>query len=230
MVDFVFKILIVVLLVSCGQSADDRQKEDTASRVSDKIRKIDSVYIDTFLIKNTRFKIVPKVDKYTGLEVYVWKNGTWAGNLLLPYATNGYSFDGDVNEDGFDDFQNSLLRGSEVYLFDPTLMQFSKTPVYFAFDWCLLDKKQKLYANNYEIEGYNETNLFRLEGVGQVYYYRAPIEYKVNNSEETETLRIYKIANNDLNDTTFITQKRINLLADSFDYRKFWMKFIKNYR
>ena len=91
----------------------------------------------------------------------------------------------------------------------------------------MLDTTRKLYANNYEIEGIFKTDLFKLKGLEQIYYYTAPIEQKVERNEETETLRVYKIINNNFDDTTFITQKRINLLTDSFDYRKFWIDFIK---
>ena len=133
MADFVFKIFILTMLVSCGHNASNKQNADTVNQVKDSIQEADSIRVDTFLIKNIRFKIFSKTNEYAGVEVYVWKNGMWMQNLLLSYATNGYSFDEDFNQDGFNDFKNSLLRGSEVYLFDPTLMKFFQRPGLFCF-------------------------------------------------------------------------------------------------
>ena len=196
------------------------------------IENFSSGYVDTFSILKIKFKLFSNPDSTSDLELDVWKNGRWQTNLKIPYGTNGYSVKADINEDGFNDFQNSLLRGSEVYLFDKTQMRFSRQPIHLAFEWCMIHKKQKLYSNNYESHDVYETDLFRLDGLKQTFYYTAPIDYKVEKNEETATLRLYKISNNNLSDTIFIAQKVFDLLKGDFDYKKFWTDFIrkKGYR
>ena len=106
-------------------------------------------------------------------------------------------------------------------------MQFLRQPIFLAFDWCVIDKKQMLYSNNYESRDYNETDLFKLDGLKQIFYYTAPIDYKIEENKETAILRLYKILNNNLSDTTFVSQKEFDLLKADFDYKKFWSNFIK---
>ncbi len=149
-------------------------------------------------------------------------------NLKIPYGDNGYSIKKDINQDGFKDFQNSLLHGKEVYLFDENQMQFLTKPIFLSFDWCLIDKKQKLYSNNYESHNYHKTNLFTLERLKQVFYYTASIDYTIEEDKENAIVRLYKISHNNLKDTTFIAQKEFDLLKAGFDYKKFWKDFIKS--
>ncbi len=199
-------------------------------KTKNEIENFSSGYVDTFSVRKTKFKLFSNPDSTSDLELDVWKNENWKMNLKIPYGVNGYSIKTDINQDGFNDFQNSLLRGNEVYLFEENQMRFSTKPIVLAFDWCLIDKKQKLYSNNYESHNYNETNIFKLDGLRQVFYYTAPIHYKINEDKENAILRLYKVSNNNLRDTTFITQKEFDLSEAEFDYKKFWKGFIKNKR
>lgn len=191
------------------------------------IENFNSGYVDTFSVANTKFQLLSNPDSLGDLELQVMKNDKWYTNLRLPYAINGNEVATDINQDGFKDFHSSLLRGSKVYLFDSQNKQFYQEPIYLAFEWSIIDKKEKLYINNYSTHDYNETNLFKLDGFKQIFYYDAPIKYEIGAGVETATIRLYKIRNNNLDDTIFISQQKIDILHSDFDYKKFWSDIIK---
>jgi hypothetical protein len=196
------------------------------------IENIDNGYVDTFSIRGIQFKLFSNPDSLGDLELQVLKNSSWQSNLKIPYGTNGHSIDTDINQDGNNDFQNSLLRGSQVYLFDTNQMKFHSEPISLAFEWTIIDSLQKLYCNNYEINGISETDLFKLDGLTQTFLYNAPITYEISANKEIATVRLYKVKNNDFSDTFFISQKKYDLLKSEFDYKKYWLALIreKGYR
>ena|GEM_PF-5193923 len=240
------------MLVSCRQknSAKTFKKEDSLKVVNSyfsakpgeyyfkydttksNIENFDKGYVDTFSIRGIQFKLFTNPDSLGDLELQVLKNGLWQSNFKIPYGTNGNSAEIDINQDGFNDFQNSLLRGSQVYLFDTTQMRFYPEPISLAFEWTIIDSLQKLYSNNYEIKGISETDLFKLDGFKQTFLYNAPINYDISDNKEIATVRLYKIKNNDFTDTLFISQQKYNLLKNDFDYKKYWRNVItkKDYR
>jgi hypothetical protein len=191
------------------------------------IENFSSGYVDTFSVAWTNFQLLSNPDTLGDLELQVMRNGKWRTNLKLGYGINGNEAATDVNQDGFNDFVSSLLRGNAVYLFDSARKEFHSEPVSFAFEWAVIDSTQKLYSNNYSGHDYYETDLFKLDGFQQTFFYTAPIEYFIGDNEETITLKLYKVRNNSFEDTTFLFQKKFNMLRSEFNYEQFWTKLLK---
>lgn len=230
-----FTFIMLLLLICSCESRKVIMPVKTESTISksyntskSKIENFDSGYVDTFSIGATKFRLFSNPDTLGDLELQVMKHGKWQTNLRLPYALNGNNATADINGDGANDFVSSLLRGSRVYLFDTSKQEFHENPISLAFEWSIIDKTQQLYSNNYSSHDYYETNIFKLDGFHQTFYYTAPIEYTIGDGEETATLRLYKVHNNNLADTTFVSQHKFDVLSGNFDYKMFWIDKIKN--
>ena len=191
------------------------------------LENLNNRYVDTFSIAGARFQLFSNPDTLGDLELQVMKNRKWQTNLKLHYGINGNEASSDFNQDGFNDFVSSLLRGNVVYLFDSIKREFHPEPVSFAFDWAVIDSSRKLYSNNYSSHDLYETDLFQLTNFQQTFYYTAPIEYHIRDSTETATLKLYKVRNNNLDDTILISIRKFDLLRSDFDYVKFWSGIIK---
>ncbi len=189
------------------------------------IENFDKGYTATFSVNKTQFKLFSNPDSVGDLELQVLNNDLWKPNLKMSFGINGNACDIDVNQDGFNDFRNSLLRGSEVYLFDSSTKRFASEPISLAFDWTIIDSNKKIYSNNYEGQ-VSRTDLFKLSENKQTILYTAPISFDINENKETATVRLYKVQNNDLSDTIFIAQQKFDLLKTEFDYKKYWKEFI----
>ncbi len=194
------------------------------------IQNFDSGFVDTFSIRSTRFKLFSNPDSSGDLELRVFKNGYWLLNTKIPYGINGMSYDIDFNKDGFNEFQNSLLRGSQIYLFDTAKLEFHSEPISLAFEWTIIDSSQKIFSNNYELSGIYQTNLFKLNGYRQKFLYTAELDYKVTTIKTKLFVRLYRVMKNDLTDTVFISQQHFDLKNKSFDYKKYWLTIIKNHQ
>jgi hypothetical protein len=241
-------LILLILLLSCrGKQQTDTKKlipiDSAKSSIyfskkptsyyytidtsKNEMENFDSGYIDTFSIAGIQFRLLSNPDSSSDLELQVMKGKTWVNNLKLVYGINGNAADTDINNDGFNDFKSSLLRGSEIYFFDPVEKQFRQAPINLAFEWTVINKAEKLYSSNYEIRGLYETNLFRLTNYKQTYFYRAPIRYNITDREETATVRLYKVRNNDLTDTIFMYERKFDLKNTGFDYKIFWANVLK---
>lgn len=135
------KLLLLLFITGCINNTFDKKAETLkpTTYISAKPTKycyqfdstksenehFDKVYTDTFSVDETQFKLSSNPDSLGDLELQVLNNGLWESNLTISYGINGNASDIDVNKDGFNDFRNSLLRGSEFYLFDSTKKRFA---------------------------------------------------------------------------------------------------------
>lgn len=232
-----------LLLVSCQQkkstpsAASNNQPDSTAyfSRNPDhyyfnfdsaktEIENYNAGYTDTFSINGHRFKLYANPAAGSNLSLDVFRDSSWQPNLKLSFGTNGLVHDTDINNDGFTDFQNSLLRGTEVYLFDPGKQQFSDNPVYLSFDWGKIAADRNFYYNNYESANLQVSNLFLLAGFKQSFLYSAMMYYPTDPAVNQATIKLYKLFNHNLNDTQFVSEKRVDIPDNGFDYKKFWQE------
>lgn len=192
-----------------------------------KIENFDNGYVDTFSVNGIKFQLFSNPDSTGDLELQVLKNGKWQTNLKLTYGINGNEANRDVNGDGINDFILSLLRGSEVYLFDTFANEFHRESIGLAFEWSIIDSTKGIYSNNYSNRNFWNTDLFSLNGFKQTFLYYAVIKESIDSMSEIGHLRVFKVRKNDLADTVLMCTKNIDFLHEDFDYRKFWKKFLR---
>jgi hypothetical protein len=243
---FTFAIALLLVYSSCKERKaiipiESDNSESTGTYFSQKpasyyyaydaskseIENFSNGYIGTFSVAGTNFQLLSNPDSLGALELQVIKSGNWQTNLKVPYGINGNQAKQDFNGDGFNDFVTSLLRGNQVYLFDTSKNEFYSEPVSFAFEWTEIDKGKNLFSNNYSSHDYYETDLFKLDGFRQTFLYTAPIQYTITDGTEMATLRLYKVRNNNLDDTIFVAERRLEILQSPFEYKIFWSDLIK---
>lgn len=234
-------ICFFLLLVSCQQkkstpsTASNNQPDSTAyfSKNPDhyyfnfdssktEIENYDAGFTDTFTVNGNRFKLYANPGAGSNLSLDIFRNETWQPNLKLAYTDHAFSHDTDINNDGYMDFRNAKLRGSEVHLYDPIKQQFSEIPVYFAFNWGKVANDRNFYFNNYESANLQVSNVFLLAGYKQSFLYTALIYYPTDPSVSQATIKLYKLFNQNLNDTQFVSEKRVDIPDSGFNYKKFW--------
>lgn len=184
-------------------------------------------YMDTFSINGSRFQFLLNPNSRGEFELQVMKNEHWVNNLNVPYAIYGSNANHDINEDGLNDFICSFLHGVQVYLFDDTVKQFCKEPIYIAHDWSVIDSARKLYSNNYAYANYWQTDLFLLKDLKQTFLYNAVIDLHIDSMKEPGYVHLYKLKNGEMDDTTLIGQSEFDNLREGFDYKAYWKKFAK---
>jgi len=192
-----------------------------------RMENLNAGYIDTFSVGGKRFRLFSNPDSVSDLELQVLHQGRWQSNLKVSYGTNGNEAAEDVNGDGYVDFAVSLLRGSQVYLYDTAKKRFHSKPIHIAFEWSKLDNAKGLYAQEYTNGDFWHTSLFLLEGLTQRVLFQADIETKVEPGREIGLLSLYKVTSRD-DEPVLISTKELDLLKTNFDYRHFWQSFVRN--
>ncbi|MBL0152984.1 MAG: hypothetical protein IPP93_05680 [Chitinophagaceae bacterium] len=237
---------LFLLFVSCQQkkntASSDKNNSATDTTVALKpdqyysrfdsnkteIENYEAGYMDTFSVNGNRFRLYSKKGPGGDLSLDVFRNDAWLEDLQLPYGSNGFSHDTDMNNDGYMDFRNSRLRGSEVHFYDPSRHQFTTVPVYLAFDWGKIDKARNIYYNNYKSGNLEVSNVFLLAGFKQNFLYTALLNYPTDLSVSKATIRLYKLFNHNLNDTQFVNEKQVAIPGNGFDYKKYWQEALSN--
>lgn len=246
------KLLMVLLtatmvyFVSCGQKKNNtpvslltpdskhryftKKPESYYYNYNDSLSEIenfDTGYTDSFSVRGTQFRLLADPDTAGNIVLQVNKNGGWLDNLRIDIGPEGYSAESDLNLDGYNDFQNALLRGTMFYLFDTMKREYHTVPVYLAFEWTMIDSAKKLFCNYYSTKGLSYTNLFSLEGLKQHYLYTAQVEPYMVSKKERIRVRLYKINNNDLQDTVFVQQRIYDPEMGEFDAVEYWRRVMK---
>ncbi len=236
----------LILLFSCQQKKNtaDSDKNNTTTDTADalqpdqhysrfdsnktEIENYEAGYMDTFSANGNRFRLYSKKGPGGSLSLDVFRNEAWLEDLQLPFGSYGFSHDTDLNNDGYADLRNSRLRGSEVHLYDPAGQRFHESPVFLAFDWGKVAPGRNIFYNNYESANLQVSNVFLLAGFKQDYLYTSMLYYPADSSVKQATIRLYKLFNHNLNDTQFVNEKHVNIPANGFDYKKFWVDALSN--
>ena len=237
---------LFLLFVSCQQkkntASSDKNNSATDTTVALKpdqyysrfdsnkteIENYEAGYMDTFSVNGNRFRLYSKKGPGGNLSLDIFRNDAWLEDLQLPFGSYGFSHDTDLNNDGYADFRNSRLRGSEVHLYDPAGQRFHESPVYLAFDWGKVARGRNIYYNNYESANLQVSNVFLLAGFKQSFLYTSMLYFPTDPSAKQAIIRLYKLFNHNLNDTQFVNEKQVAIPDNGFDYKKYWQEALSN--
>jgi hypothetical protein len=178
-------------------------------------------YIDTFSVKENKFRIIHNDSMYDGI-VEMYKNKKWIKNVVFDNLgnNNAYNRTQDVNLDGFKDIIWLRKWDTEVFLYNPKLQRFTNTSFTHPEKWILIDKNKKVFCDFWEhwYAAENHTKLYTFQGLKLISLYR--LEYITN--ERTEQLIKKVILYKTTNSGVDLKIKEINVDSDEFDYLNFW--------
>ena len=181
-------------------------------------------FMDTFTVKNTKFRYRLSPDTSKNCIVEKLKDGKWKINFETNYSSYQDSFLCDVNNDGYLDFIEGGKWYSDAILFNPSTGEFDTLTEFSIGKWAILNKKNNIFCNSVEVHNVQEqSKLYTFRGIKQKVLYSLKFIYKENSSTFLRQINLYKGDIEDRSSRSILISKvKINIDDYEFDYLSYW--------